>query len=133
MSSFRKPQQILRVSGGHYDEEGMWQPGETVEEFSILASVQPMNLNETQQYSQLKPEGATSLKAVKIYSTEPLRAALQERADGTPGVEADILLWRGRRWKVVFCAEWQSDVINHYKMVAWEVEPSADSDAEISA
>lgn len=131
MSSFRKQQTFLRVSAGYYDDDGMWHEG-VPEEQTFLASVQPLNANEAQEYATLLQEGITQFNAVKIYSSIPLRPAKQELPDGTPGVEADILLWRGRKWKVVHLAEWQSDVINHYRMVAKEVEPDEGTDEEVS-
>lgn len=129
--SFRKKQTFLRVNGGYYDDDGIWQEG-TPEEQTFLASVQPLNANEAQEYATLLKEGITQFNAVKIYSDTPLRPTKQELPDKTPSVEADILLWRGRKWKIVHLAEWQSDVINHYRMVAKEVEPSEGSDEEVS-
>ena len=131
MSSFRKPCTVLRTAGGHYDDDGMWVPG-TSEEFQVWASVQPMNEQEVAQYTHLRPEGASQFSAVKIYSSTALQEETQELPDGTPALEADVLLWRGRRWKVVLCADWQNDVINHFKMIAWEVEPDAATDPEVS-
>jgi hypothetical protein len=66
------------------------------------------------------PEGATNYNAVKIYSNTALQVEKQEQ-DGNAGQEADVLLWRGKRYKVVNCEEWQSNVISHFRMVAWEV------------
>jgi hypothetical protein len=45
----------------------------------------------------------------------------KQAQDGIDGQEADILLWRGKRYKVINCEEWQSNVISHFKMVSWEV------------
>lgn len=131
MSGFRKQQTFLRVSDGYYDDDGMWQEG-TAEEQTFFASVQPLNANEAQEYATLLKEGITQFNAVKIYSDTPLRPAKQELPDKTPSVEADILLWQGRKWKVVHVADWQSDVINHYRMVAKEVEPDEGTDEEVS-
>lgn len=132
MSGFRKPCQVLRRSGGYYDDDGIWQEGTISEELTIMASVQPMTLNIATQYSHLMPEGATTYNAVKAYSDTPLRMKKQE-TDSSPGQEADILLWRGRYWQVIFCEERQSDVINHYKMIAWEVGADAAGNQEVSA
>jgi hypothetical protein len=100
----------------------MWHDG-TSEEMTISASVQPLNADERSQYSTLAPEGATEFRAVKIYSNTALRPAKQALPDGTGTEEADIVLWRGRQYKVVLCEEWQSNVINHFRMIAWEIQP----------
>lgn len=128
-SSFRKTHKFRRYTGGHYDSNGEWNPG-SWEEMTILASVQPLGINEA---TLLRPEGASNLNAVKIYSDMPLHTDKQELEDGTSLVEADKLIWRGKLWKVVTCEAWQNDVINHYRMVAWEVGPYADIDEEVSS
>lgn len=133
--SFRKKVTVLRTSGGYYDNDGMWHDG-TSEEITIFASVQPLNYDEKAQYSTLAPEGATEYRAVKLYSNVALNPAKQE-LNGSTMQEADVVLWRGRQYKVVLCEDWQSDVINHYHMVAWEIEPKEvesdeDNDTEVS-
>ena len=135
LSSFRKQQTFRRYSGGYYDDNGEWNDG-SFEESTFLASVQPLNQSEMSQYVDRMPQGGVVFSAVKIYSDTPLRTEKQELRDGTPFQEADQLVWRGRLWKVIQCEEWQSDVINHYRMVAWEIEPEevdqdADNDQEI--
>lgn len=122
ISSFRKKQTVRRYSGGHYDDNGEWQRG-SYEEIFIMASVQPLNQNEQAQYVDRRPEGGVAFSAVKIYSSEALRSDKQALPDGTPSAEADILVWRGRLWQVILCEDWQSEVIDHYKMIAWEVLP----------
>ena len=117
--SFRTKQTVERVTGGYYDDNGMWQDGE-VETIEIIASVQPLNADERAQYVEMLPEGATNYNAVKIYSNTALQVEKQEQ-DGNAGQEADILCWRGKKYKIVNCEEWQSNVISHFRMVAWEV------------
>ena len=121
ISSFRKKQTIRRYVGGYYDDNGEWHPG-GYEEQTILASVQPANHDEAQF-----PEGGTSFNAVKIYSDTPLKPNKQGLEYGMPHYEGDILVWRGRLWRIVQCHEWQSDVISHYKMIAWEIEPTEEA------
>ena len=43
--SFRSKQTIERVTGGYYDDDGMWHEGQA-ETLEIIASVQPLNQNE---------------------------------------------------------------------------------------
>ena len=102
--SFRTKQVVERVTGGYYDDDGMWHDGEP-EQIEIVASVQPLNADEKSQYVEMLPQGATNYNAVKIYSNTPLH----------------VLCWRGKRYKIVNCEEWQSNVISHFRMVAWEV------------
>ena len=123
-SSFRKKQTIRRYTGGFWDDNGEWQKG-SYEEISIMASIQPANHEEAQQ-----PEGITYFSAVKIYSDEPLIPSKQESQNGKLLIEGDILVWRGRLWQVIQCDEWQSDVISHYKAIAWEISPAADETTE---
>ena len=117
--SFRTKQTVERVTGGYYDDDGMWHGGDA-ETIEIIASVQPLNSDERAQYVEMLPEGATNYNAVKIYSNTTLQVEKQEQ-DGNAGKEADVLLWRGKRYKIVNCEEWQSNVISHFRMVAWEV------------
>jgi len=129
MSSFRKPQTVKRYSGGYWDDDGEWNDG-TFEEITIVASVQPLNVEELKQYSSVRPAGASQYSAVKIYSNTLLNVE-KKLPDGTLQ-EADVLVWRGREWKVAMLEEWQSDVINHFRMIAWEVDPSVESNTEVS-
>lgn len=128
MSSFRSQQTYRRYSGGYWDNNGEWNDG-TYEELTFMASVQPLNQQEVAQYVEMMPSGGVNFSAVKIYSNTPLRVEKQAQKDGTPLQEADVLVWRGRLWKVIQCEDWQSNVINHFRMVAWEIEPD-ESDAE---
>ena len=63
--SFRTKQTVERVTGGYYDDDGMWHDGQA-EKIEIIASVQPLNGNEKQQYVDMLPEGAVNYNAVKI-------------------------------------------------------------------
>lgn len=129
--SFRTKQTVERITGGYFDDDGMWNTG-TAETFEIMASIQPLNGDERAQYTNMLPEGATQYSAIKIYSNTQLQVEAQEQ-DGNNGTEADIVLWRNKRYKVVFCEEWQSNVISHFRMIAWEVGAYADSDSEVSS
>jgi hypothetical protein len=110
---------VERITGGYIDDDGMWHDGQA-ETLEIIASVQPLNADEKSQYVEMLPEGATNYNAVKIYSNTALQVEKQAQGD-IAGQEADILCWRGKRYKIVNCEEWQSNVISHFRMVAWEV------------
>ena len=117
--SFRTKQTVERITGGYYDDGGMWHDGQA-ETLEIIASAQPLNSDEKAQYVGMLPEGAANYNAIKIYSNTPLQVEKQEQG-AVAGQEADVLLWCGKRYKIVSCEEWQSNVINHYRMVGWEV------------
>lgn len=107
---FRRRIAYMRRTGGHMDEDGYWQTGEE-KQGEIFASVQPLNIREI----EAMPEGQAKTSAVKLYTSEPLRTAIQ----GTQQ-EADIVLWQGKRYVVTDCIPYQSSVIAHYKIIARE-------------
>lgn len=111
---FRKKIIIQRTSGGDYDDNGIWQEGET-EEIKIMASVQPISLNE---YNQIFPQGIRTVNAVKIYTSTRLYPEKQ----GTPAQNADVLLYMDKKYKIITCHAYQSGVINNYKAYAQEVD-----------
>ncbi len=119
-SSFRKPLTVLRMSGGKYDDDGYWQDG-TTEEITIRASVQPMSVGAAARYTQMLGEGAFTSLIVDLYSDEPFLPEKQGSSERATQ-EADIVLWQGRRLKIIQCEPWLNDVINHYHSVAQEVE-----------
>ena len=119
-SSFRKPLTVFRYSGGYYDSDGYWQDG-TVEEITIAASVQPLSVGEVKNYTNVLPQGAFTFLMVALYSDEPFLPEKQG-SESTAMQKADIVLWRGRRMKIIRCEPWQNDVINHYRSVAQEIE-----------
>ena len=120
MSSFRKPLTVLRYSGGYYDSDGYWQDG-TAEEIQIRASVQPLSAGEVKNYTNVQPQGAFTSLMVALYSDVPFLPEKQGSCTNSMQ-EADIVLWQGRRMKIVRCEPWQNDVINHYRSVAQEIE-----------
>lgn len=113
---FRKKFTIQRTTGGEYDDNGIWQKGET-EEIEIMASVQPLSLASLNEYNQIFPEGIRTVNAVKIYTSTKL---LTDKS--TPAQNADVLLYMGGKYKIITCHAYQSGVINHYKAYAQEVD-----------
>ncbi len=115
--SFRRKFTIQRTTGGEYDDNGIWQKGET-EEIEIMASVQPLSLASLNEYNQIFPEGIRTVNAVKIYTDTRLYPEKQ----GTPAQNADVLLYMDRKYKIITCHAYQSGVISHYKAYAQEVD-----------
>jgi|AGTN01.3.fsa_nt_gi hypothetical protein len=112
MSSFRKPITVLRTAPGHYDDAGIWVPGEPATT-TVPMSVQPLRAKEMDAL----PEGRRGSRAVKVYAGAALLVA-----DQTTGQNADIITWQGSSWEVVSCDPYQMDVIPHYKALAVEVK-----------
>lgn len=131
MSSFRKAVPYYRKTGGYWGTDGHWYPG-TLTEYQIMASVQPLNTRDLIDATEMQPEGAEYVAMVHLYSDEPLLPEKQA-TDGRVLQEADIVVWRGSHWKVIRCDAWQNDVINHFKILAREVEPDENSDSDIPA
>ena len=105
---------------GHWSDDGEWiSGGEAVG--TISASCQPLNQNEQAQYIKPSAGGESIYGALKLYSATPLRTSKQETAQ-----EADEIEYIGRRYKVVDVQPYQSGLINHYKMIALEVDAHAD-------
>lgn len=127
MSSFRKTLTVRRYSSGFYDSDGYWHDG-FAHEIQIAASVQPLAAGEASHYTNVQPQGAFTSLMVALYSDEPFLTEKQG-SDADAMQEADVVLWQGRRMKVVHCEPWQNDVINHYRSIAQEIEErEADDD-----
>lgn len=84
---------------------GRWVEGEAVE-VEIEANVQPLKFHEILQM----PEGDRTKEWIKIYSAEELYTS-QEGADGR---QADIILWEGKKFKVMQCHHYNMGVLDHF-------------------
>ena len=95
----------------------------------IRASVQPMTAGEAAHYTRPQSEGAFTSLLVALYSDEPFRP--EKQANGARAAqEADVILWLGRRMKIIQCEPWQNDVINHYRSVAQEIEEREETEVD---
>ena len=63
---FNKQVTVVRSLAGAYNEDGVWQDGQT-QELTILANVQPLNQREVEQYTSVLPGGNRTNLLVKIY------------------------------------------------------------------
>ena len=122
---FRKKVTIRRTSGGSIGDDGIYVPG-TAEEIAIKASVQPLNKDDSAQYSHALPEGSRVENLLKMYTNYPVRSARQA-AGSSDAIEADVLLYMERLWRVIFVNAYQSGVISHYKAILQEVDADAGS------
>lgn len=109
--------EVLRDTGGHYDDDGIWVDGvrETV---YVTANVQPANRFNLQQ--QLK-EGDRSRSSILILSYDPLYTA-DDRANplGNPQVKtkADIVVWKGKYWELRTSDSYEMGVLDHWECIA---------------
>lgn len=104
---FRRDYLIERKEPGTY-VDGRFVSGQ-ITEVTIKASVQPLNGIDLKAL----PEGNRSSRGVKIYSDEMLNVT-----KSTLGIEPDVLLVMGERYKLIAMAPNQSNVINHFKYLA---------------
>ena len=107
--------EILRTTTGQYDDDGVWQEG-TQSSLNVIANVQPLNARETEQYTQILTGGNRTISMVKIYTNAILLTDVQ-----MTGQTADILVWRGKHYKIAMAEEWQSNIISHFRYIGVEV------------
>lgn len=111
-SSFRRPIKIWRyMQPAVLGNDGRFSIAEPTE-MTIKASVQPLRATEMDAL----PEGRRGSRAVKVYSDTELLMVDQQT-----GQQADQFEWLGRRYEIVGCDAYQSNVINHYRAYAVEV------------
>ena len=102
--SFRKSVTIRRKSTGAYINY-KWVEDTTPVDIIIQASVQPVGANEMQQL----PEGRRTNETFKMYTDIKLRTVDEQNPD-------DLFI-DGERFEVISVASYQSNVINHYKII----------------
>lgn len=112
---FNKQVTVVRSLAGAYNEDGVWQDGQT-QELTILANVQPLNQREMEQYTSVLPGGNRTNLLVKIYTSEQLLLDSQ-----MTGQIADVILWMGKRYKIAMQEQWQSNIISHFRYIGVEV------------
>ena len=113
---FRKSQIVFRATGDSNFEYGVVVKP-TYSMIEIMASVQPLNANETAQYTKVNSDGEFTANMIKLYTDEPLLPSKQDE-ESWP----DYVFWQGKYWKVIMCSAYQSGVISHYKSIAQEVD-----------
>ena len=107
--------EILRSSDGQYDDDGNWQDG-AQQTLDAVANVQPLNKWEIEQYTQILAGGNRTISLVKVYTNAILLTDVQ-----MTGQTADILVWRGKHYKIAMVEEWQSNIISHFRYIGVEV------------
>ena len=112
---FNRSVQILRSASGSYDDDGNWQEG-VQQTLDVVANVQPLNTREIEQYTQILTGGNRTISLVKVYTNAILLTDVQ-----MTGQKADILVWRGKHYKIAMVEEWQSNIISHFRYIGVEV------------
>jgi hypothetical protein len=92
--------QIIKVErkAGGERINGVWVPG-AASTFMAMASAQPATPDELQNL----PEGQRDKSIFKFISNKPIYTA-RDRQQG----EADIIIFKGIRWRVISGADWDS-------------------------
>jgi len=111
MSSFRKPQTILRVLPGAY-VDGVFVPGAEAT-ITIQASVQPLSDADLINL----PSGRRASDVVKLYTVSDLLTTEDMGADQQP----DKLVWRGDVFEISSKSVRQSGVLDHFRYWATKV------------
>lgn len=101
--------------GGEY-VHGEWVDNPALKELHTIGNIQP-NLNWNQ--TRLLPEGDRSKRAIVIYCNDELRMAEQGLEQPR---EADIVLWKGKSWKVMYSMFYQMGVLDHCEAIAIMVD-----------
>ena len=112
---FNRSVQILRSASGSYDDDGNWQEG-VQQTLDVVANVQPLNTREIEEYTQILTGGNRTISLVKGYTNAILLTDVQ-----MTGQKADILVWRGKHYKIAMVEEWQSNIISHFRYIGVEV------------
>ena len=112
---FNRKVQILRSASGSYDDDGNWQEG-VQQTLDVVANVQPLNTREIEQYTSILTGGNRTISLVKVYTNAILLTDVQ-----MTGQKADILVWRGKHYKIAMQEEWQSNIISHFRYIGVEV------------
>ena len=112
---FRKQIEVVRRPAGDYNQNGIYEQ-KAAETIVVSASVQPLNAKDSEQFTLAGIEGNRTARLIKVYTDVPLLFETENNE-----TVADHILWAGKRWKVILCEPWQSNVISHYKSYAVEV------------
>lgn len=112
--SFRYPVTVYRSQPGQY-VDGVYVPGGEIED-TIMATVQAAAEN---AYARTEATigGRTISALYNLYSDTQLAAA---GFDGQTLSGGDELAYRGKRYLIIASMPWQSNVINHFHMLAAE-------------
>lgn len=96
--------------GGEY-VHGEWVDNDELKNRYTIGNIQP-NLNWNQ--TRLLPEGDRSKRAIVIYCNDELLMA--EQGLEKPR-EADVVIWQGKRWKIMYSMFYQMGILDHCEAI----------------
>ena len=100
---------VLRKSGGSYDVNDRWVEGVETPIEHKYTSVQPASAEDL----KMLPEGERRDGMILIWDKEELIASLENSA-----IESDIIVYDGRRYKVIMVNAWKTGILDHYEAIA---------------
>lgn len=106
----KEPLEIWTRSGAHID--GVWSPGADVLDRTIRAVVQPASPD---TLKNIESSGEELVGAIDIHTTATLRTVSED--DQLP---ADLVLYKGRRYKVIVAGDWSQYGLNRYTAGVFE-------------
>ena len=110
--SFSRSITILRHSDGWYNDSGNYVDG-SINEITIQASVQRLKMQALSALN-VSIDGNYFVNYIKIYSAEELIPSANHS-------NGDMLIWNGRKYRVIYSSPSFGRVIEHYKSIAVEV------------
>jgi hypothetical protein len=108
LSILKEPINVYRKSSGQY-VNGRWREGVETLLVHKHTSVQPVSAADL----QMIPEGESLDGAIRVFDIEEL---FSQNIDG--GVEADVIEYYGRRYKVVRVDPWRNQIMDYYEALA---------------
>lgn len=100
---------VERAAPGYLDDKGRWHEGSR-SDISLDANVQPAKGWDLMIF----PESDRSEDWIKIYTAETLYTMYE----GDGGIEADIIIWNGKRYQAKNCKTYTMGVLNHTRTLA---------------
>ena len=100
---------VIRTGEGGYVNY-KWVDGQEELIEGIKANVQPARFKDL----QLLPESERTKEYIKVFTVDELRTA----KEGNNNYGADIILWKGNRYRVMSVKNYEMGVLDHYKSLA---------------
>jgi hypothetical protein len=110
ISRFGSTFTVLRYNPGQYIK-GHWVGGASMDEFEIIASIQPLTGRELME----QPEGERTRDQIKLYTTSGLHTAVESQQ-----MKADIVVYKNKQYEVTKVESWDFpiDGAAHFKIIA---------------
>lgn len=96
---------VSRSTGSYVN--GVWTSSAV--SITVMGSAQPMSGREIQALEI----GRKDIGKIKLYTDTPLVVSTEGQANS-----GDVVTWQGKLWEVISTADYQNDLIPHYKSIA---------------